>query len=186
MAKFLARRARQDKAKEGVRETMEVSELEVLKEIRGRAGRPARPQRVVAPPRTAQMWWGGFSSRKRARSGGAARGRGPLTPTRGPCRPEDCWSSGSSKTSVGLDCSLGADSRSRDPGAGGGAHTSRVRRAGTGYGGPAGAPRVAGPEDGGLSGPSASGVRSQGGGLPVGGAAIRQPPAQRPSGRRPP
>ncbi|WP_078966825.1 MULTISPECIES: large conductance mechanosensitive channel protein MscL [unclassified Streptomyces] len=34
MAKFLARRARQDKAKEGVRETMEVSELEVLKEIR--------------------------------------------------------------------------------------------------------------------------------------------------------
>ncbi len=34
MAKILARRAAHDKAKEGVRETMEVSELEVLKEIR--------------------------------------------------------------------------------------------------------------------------------------------------------
>ncbi|MFD9630931.1 large conductance mechanosensitive channel protein MscL [Streptomyces violascens] len=34
MAKYLARRVRQDEAKEGARETMEVSELEVLKEIR--------------------------------------------------------------------------------------------------------------------------------------------------------
>ncbi|MFD7018537.1 large conductance mechanosensitive channel protein MscL [Streptomyces sp. NPDC059928] len=34
MAKFLARRAAHDKAVEGVRETMEISELEVLKEIR--------------------------------------------------------------------------------------------------------------------------------------------------------
>ncbi|MFC7930764.1 large conductance mechanosensitive channel protein MscL [Streptomyces cinereoruber] len=34
MAKILAKRAAHDKAKEGVQETMEVSELEVLKEIR--------------------------------------------------------------------------------------------------------------------------------------------------------
>ncbi|MFD9790378.1 large conductance mechanosensitive channel protein MscL [Streptomyces sp. NPDC059070] len=34
MAKVLAKRAQQDKAKEGVQETMEISELEVLKEIR--------------------------------------------------------------------------------------------------------------------------------------------------------
>lgn len=34
MAKVLARRAAHDKAKEGVQETMEISELEVLKEIR--------------------------------------------------------------------------------------------------------------------------------------------------------
>ncbi|MEU3372342.1 large conductance mechanosensitive channel protein MscL [Streptomyces sp. NPDC006711] len=34
MARILAKRAMHDKAKEGVRETMEVSELEVLKEIR--------------------------------------------------------------------------------------------------------------------------------------------------------
>ncbi|MFF9146194.1 large conductance mechanosensitive channel protein MscL [Streptomyces sp. NPDC055051] len=34
MAKVLAKRAAHDKAKEGVQETMEVSELEVLKEIR--------------------------------------------------------------------------------------------------------------------------------------------------------
>ncbi|MFB4423780.1 MscL family protein [Streptomyces sp. QL37] len=34
MAKYLARRAASQAAKEGVRETMEVSELEVLKEIR--------------------------------------------------------------------------------------------------------------------------------------------------------
>ncbi|MCX5381915.1 large conductance mechanosensitive channel protein MscL [Streptomyces sp. NBC_00083] len=34
MARILAKRARHDAAKEGVRETMEVSELEVLKEIR--------------------------------------------------------------------------------------------------------------------------------------------------------
>ncbi|MFD3946988.1 large conductance mechanosensitive channel protein MscL [Streptomyces sp. NPDC058579] len=34
MAKYLARRAAHDKAKEGVQETMEISELEVLKEIR--------------------------------------------------------------------------------------------------------------------------------------------------------
>ncbi|MFF8832530.1 large conductance mechanosensitive channel protein MscL [Streptomyces sp. NPDC015131] len=34
MAKYLARRAAQDRAREGVRETLEVTELEVLKEIR--------------------------------------------------------------------------------------------------------------------------------------------------------
>lgn len=34
MAKVLAKRAAHDKAKEGVQETMEISELEVLKEIR--------------------------------------------------------------------------------------------------------------------------------------------------------
>ncbi|MFF0476783.1 large conductance mechanosensitive channel protein MscL [Streptomyces sp. NPDC004284] len=34
MAKILAKRAQQEKAKEGVQETLEVSELEVLKEIR--------------------------------------------------------------------------------------------------------------------------------------------------------
>ncbi|MFI1101029.1 MscL family protein [Streptomyces melanogenes] len=34
MAKYLAKRAQRDKAKEGVQETLEVSELEVLKEIR--------------------------------------------------------------------------------------------------------------------------------------------------------
>ena len=34
MAKYLARRARQEEAKEGVQEAMEASELEVLKEIR--------------------------------------------------------------------------------------------------------------------------------------------------------
>ncbi|MFJ3586309.1 large conductance mechanosensitive channel protein MscL [Streptomyces sp. NPDC090127] len=34
MAKYLARRAAHDKAKEGVQETLEISELEVLKEIR--------------------------------------------------------------------------------------------------------------------------------------------------------
>ncbi|MFJ3903261.1 large conductance mechanosensitive channel protein MscL [Streptomyces sp. NPDC090025] len=34
MAKILAKRAAHDKAKEGVQETMEISELEVLKEIR--------------------------------------------------------------------------------------------------------------------------------------------------------
>ncbi|QGZ49389.1 MULTISPECIES: large conductance mechanosensitive channel protein MscL [Streptomyces] len=34
MAKYLARRAEAEKAREGVKETMEVSELEVLKEIR--------------------------------------------------------------------------------------------------------------------------------------------------------
>ncbi|MFK8912606.1 large conductance mechanosensitive channel protein MscL [Streptomyces sp. YS-3] len=34
MAKVLAKRAQRDKAKEGVQETLEISELEVLKEIR--------------------------------------------------------------------------------------------------------------------------------------------------------
>ncbi|MFD9565869.1 MscL family protein [Streptomyces sp. NPDC059994] len=34
MAKYLAKRAQRDRAKEGVEETLEVSELEVLKEIR--------------------------------------------------------------------------------------------------------------------------------------------------------
>ncbi|WP_371653210.1 MULTISPECIES: MscL family protein [unclassified Streptomyces] len=34
MAKYLAKRAQRDRAKEGVQETLEVSELEVLKEIR--------------------------------------------------------------------------------------------------------------------------------------------------------
>ncbi|GGP36990.1 large conductance mechanosensitive channel protein MscL [Streptomyces melanogenes] len=34
MAKYLAKRVQRDKAKEGVQETLEVSELEVLKEIR--------------------------------------------------------------------------------------------------------------------------------------------------------
>ncbi|MFF4170836.1 large conductance mechanosensitive channel protein MscL [Streptomyces sp. NPDC001744] len=47
MAKILAKRAAHDKAKEGVQETMEISELEVLKEIRdhlvAQGGPPSGP-----------------------------------------------------------------------------------------------------------------------------------------------
>ena len=115
MSRYLARRARQQAAKEEVQEVMEVSELEVLKEIRdtlvaqratgGRGGTAGQPRsgRTSAPAHgCAQMWWGGFSSRKRARSAALS----PPVPGRSPqprsVSSEDCWSSGSSKISAGF------------------------------------------------------------------------------------
>lgn len=88
MAKILAKRAAHDKAKQGVAETIEITELEVLKEIRdhlvaqrGPHGRHAELQRfglrsglgdalhlLTGTPGRDQRWCGGFSSRKRARS----------------------------------------------------------------------------------------------------------------------
>ncbi|MFJ7130401.1 large conductance mechanosensitive channel protein MscL [Streptomyces sp. NPDC098101] len=49
MAKILAKRAAHDKAKEGVQETMEVSELEVLKEIRDHLVAQRGPSAGTAP-----------------------------------------------------------------------------------------------------------------------------------------
>lgn len=58
MAKYLARRAAMQAAKEGVQETMEVSELEVLKEIRdalvAQRGGPAEGNRGEGPGRGSQ------------------------------------------------------------------------------------------------------------------------------------
>lgn len=56
---------------------------------------------------TGQMWWGGFSSRKRFRS--AALSPDGRSPHPRSVSSEDCWSNGSSKTSAGFG-SRGAES----------------------------------------------------------------------------
>lgn len=101
MAKYLARRAAAQAAKEGVQETLEVSELEVLKEIRDAlASRRGQAQGMARGGR-AQPWWGGFSSRKRARSA-ALPPAGARSPHPWSVSSADCRSSGSSKIRAGL------------------------------------------------------------------------------------
>ena len=112
MSKYLARMAARQKAKEGAQEVIEVTELEVLKEIRdelvaqrgrGAATLTARPGARAGTVGTPPEPGGGDPGQRtpgRLRGGGAASRRGsasgrrrcrrrcrPARPTRGPCRP---------------------------------------------------------------------------------------------------